>query len=125
MVDRFTPIHEQEPHINASVVERTADGVIVGSPLPTGYAYVGDDGGGSYDGSTGRWSVGSVAAGGSETLNITVRVHALGDHVNRAEILSAASRDPDSTPGNGFGNGEDDEATATTMVSRRAPIRSR
>ncbi len=29
MVDRFTPIHEQEPHINASVVERTADGVIV------------------------------------------------------------------------------------------------
>lgn len=29
MVDRFTPLAEQEPYINAGVVERTSDGIIV------------------------------------------------------------------------------------------------
>ena len=48
------------------------------------------------------------------TLGITARVLALGDHDNRAEVFAATTNDPDSTPGNGIGNSEDDEAQQST-----------
>src|SRR6185436_12195658 len=42
-----------------------ATGVVVTDLLPNGYAYVGDDGAGSYVAATGVWSVGNLAAGGN------------------------------------------------------------
>ena len=44
-----------------------ATGVQVTDALPTGYAYVSDDGGVAYDDGTGVWTVGSLAAGSSAT----------------------------------------------------------
>jgi uncharacterized repeat protein (TIGR01451 family) len=45
-----------------------ATGVTVDDDLPTGYAYVSDDGGGAYVSGTGIWTVGSLANGASVTL---------------------------------------------------------
>ena len=51
-----------------------ATGVTVTDHLPSGLQFVSATGDGSYDGNTGLWDVGDVAASASKTLNITVRV---------------------------------------------------
>ena len=51
-----------------------ATGVQVTDMLPTAVTYVSDDGGGTYDSSTGVWNVGDVASGESDTLRITATV---------------------------------------------------
>jgi uncharacterized repeat protein (TIGR01451 family) len=95
----------------------TATGITVANLLPAGYAYVGDDAGGGYDSASGQWTVGTLDPSLTSVLNVTARVLALGDHINRAEVMAATSQDPDSTPGNGMGNGEDDEAQQATSPS--------
>jgi len=93
----------------------SASGVTVLDLLPTGYTYVGHlAGAGVYDSGTGVWSVGSVLAGESATLVISATVDITGDYINVAEITAANEPDPDSIPGNGTGNGEDDEAARDT-----------
>ncbi len=52
----------------------TAEAVRVVDRLPTGLAYVADDGGGAYDGSTGVWTVGDMLNGASESLVIFARL---------------------------------------------------
>jgi uncharacterized repeat protein (TIGR01451 family) len=54
-----------------------ATGVVVTDTLPSGVTYVFDDGGGSYIPGTGVWSVGSLTATSSDTLNITATVDAV------------------------------------------------
>ena len=51
-----------------------ATGVKVADHLPSGLQFVSATGDGSYDGNTGIWDIGDVAASASKTLNITVRV---------------------------------------------------
>lgn len=58
----------------------------------------------------------SVAAGGSVTLTMRVRTGATGTQTVKAQILTAAPADPDSTPGNGYENGEDDAAQCEVRV---------
>jgi uncharacterized repeat protein (TIGR01451 family) len=91
-----------------------ASSVVVSDLLPAGYAFVSDDGAGSYVPATGVWSVGNVTAGGSRVLHVTARVLGSGTYVNAAEVTSAAQSDFDDTYGNGAGN---DYATATTTPS--------
>jgi uncharacterized repeat protein (TIGR01451 family) len=91
-----------------------ATGVEVTDLLPSGYTYVSDDGGGAYSSGTGVWAVGALALGASAALNITAAVNAAGVYTNAAEVTAANEPDPDSTPGNGTGNGEDDQASRTT-----------
>jgi uncharacterized repeat protein (TIGR01451 family) len=50
----------------------TATNVQVKDVLPTRFSYQSDNGAGSYNASTGIWSVGTVAAGSSTSLTITV-----------------------------------------------------
>jgi uncharacterized repeat protein (TIGR01451 family) len=88
-------------------------GVTVEDVLPAGYSFVGASGPGSYDSGTGVWTVGTVAAAGSIALDITATVNPAGPYDNAAQILTANETDPDSTPGNGTANGEDDAATIT------------
>ncbi|HEU4402866.1 MAG TPA: DUF4347 domain-containing protein, partial [Candidatus Polarisedimenticolia bacterium] len=90
-----------------------ATGVSVSDLLPSGFTYVSDTGGGSYNSGTGLWTVGSVAAAGSATLTITATVNASGSYTNGAQVQASGQADPDSTPGNGVGNGEDDQASVT------------
>jgi uncharacterized repeat protein (TIGR01451 family)/CSLREA domain-containing protein len=88
-----------------------ATGVAVTDLLPAGYTYAGDSGGGAYDSLTGLWTVGMVNAGASASLDLTATVNPAGPYVNGAEVTAASEFDPDSTPGNGVGNGEDDQAS--------------
>ncbi len=52
----------------------TVSGIKITDLLPLGVAWVSDDSAGAYDPLTGVWTVGGVAKGGSQVLNITVRV---------------------------------------------------
>jgi uncharacterized repeat protein (TIGR01451 family) len=78
-----------------------ATGVEVRDSLPVGVQYQTSTGPGTYNASTGIWSVGSVPVGGSVQLVITVKVVAEGTWFNTAEVSKMNERDSDSTPGNG------------------------
>jgi uncharacterized repeat protein (TIGR01451 family) len=72
-------------------------GIVVLDPLPSGYEYVSDNGGGTYTSGTGQWNFGSLANGASASLNITVKVLADGIYTNTATV---SGNQPDPTPGN-------------------------
>lgn len=89
-----------------------ATGVQVIDKLPTGLAYLSNNGGGSYDANTGVWNVGSITQGTSKTLKIVARVTKAGANTNSAQVSASDQPDPDSTPGNDDAS-EDDQASAT------------
>jgi uncharacterized repeat protein (TIGR01451 family) len=93
-----------------------ATSVAVTDLLPTGYTYVSDDGGGTYNSSTGVWTVGGVTTSGSAALNITASVNAAGTYLNTAEVTAAGESDPDSTPDNGVTTEDDYAEVSTTPV---------
>jgi ELWxxDGT repeat protein len=71
-----------------------------------------------YDFATDTWTFEPLALGQQVTLRVT---YAYGETVQGsvsadAEIYTAGVADPDSTPGNGVGAGEDDEARVDLMV---------
>ena len=87
------------------------------APLPAGLTYVGDDGAGAYDPASGVWTLPApLLPGGSTSLAITVAGTATGSFDVPSQIWFANAEDPNSTPGNGFFNGEDDEASVTVTV---------
>ena len=51
-----------------------ATSVTVSDLLPAGYRWVSDDSAGAYAPGTGVWTVGTIAAGASATLNLTAQV---------------------------------------------------
>ncbi|WP_052731276.1 right-handed parallel beta-helix repeat-containing protein [Spirosoma radiotolerans] len=88
---------------------RTAEGIQVENLLPDGFEPV----------SLGEWTanghslvttVESIPAASIYRTSFQVRVTLPGFWLNRAQINASIISDPDSTPGNGFSNGEDDEA---------------
>ncbi|WP_189579791.1 Ig-like domain-containing protein, partial [Mongoliitalea lutea] len=75
-----------------------ATNVVVTDQLPSGYTFVNAIASvGTYDEVTGIWTIGSLANGGTATLEITATVLATGDYTNIASI-TATEFDP--TPGN-------------------------
>lgn len=95
---------------------QTAVGISLTAYLPTGQQFVpGDDftvgGGGLTSG------VGSLNANATVQLRFRARVTATGYAVTKAQVTNASPADPDSTPGNGTTNGEDD--TAQTDIRSR------
>ena len=103
---------------NASGSTLTATGVTVQDTLPAGFNFTSASGFGSYNSTTGVWTVGSIPAGTTRTLTIsgTVAATAGASVTNIAEISASSAVDPDSTPGNGVA-GEDDTDTAAFTVS--------
>ena len=95
-----------------------ASGVAVTDVLPAGVTYVSDNGGGAYNSATGVWTIaGTIASGGTASLQITASPAASGSYVNFAEISAANASDPDSTPNNsGTTPSEDDTAFVTITV---------
>ena len=91
-----------------------ATNVVVTDAVPAGTSFVSADGGGGESGGTVTWSLGTIAAGGSVTLHVTVHVHA-----NRTAGLSttadvsSAVDDPDPS---------DDSATEPTAVASSADL---
>jgi uncharacterized repeat protein (TIGR01451 family) len=66
-----------------------AAGVSVADALPSGYAFVSATPSvGSYNSSTGVWTIGALANGGSATLTITATVLACGNYTNTATATS-------------------------------------
>ena len=103
---------------NASGSALTATGVTVRDVLPAGFAFTSASGFGSYDSTTGIWTVGSIPPGTTRTLTITGTVTATAGATvsNIAEVSASSTFDPDSIPGNGAA-GEDDFDTAAFTVS--------
>ncbi|QHV99039.1 sialate O-acetylesterase [Spirosoma endbachense] len=61
-------------------------------------------------------SISNLAAATSRTLQFKARITAAGTGVCTAQILAASQPDPDSVPGNGTSNGEDDTAQVDVRV---------
>jgi uncharacterized repeat protein (TIGR01451 family) len=77
-----------------------ATGVTVEDILPAGVTYQSDNGAGAYDSVTGIWTVGDLANGASETLDITVTVNngtANQQISNTACVETSSPADPDTT----------------------------
>ncbi|WP_422858711.1 PKD domain-containing protein [Flagellimonas sp. S174] len=91
-----------------------ATGVQVSDVLPSGYTYVSDDSGGSYNSTTGEWNIGTVIGGGISILNITAQVNPTGNYLNVAEVVSVIERDPDSFPGNNVLSEDDQDEQSTS-----------
>lgn len=103
---------------NAGASTLTATGVTVQDTLPAGFTFTSVAGFGSYNSTSGVWTVGSIPPGTTRTLTITgtVAASAGASITNIAEISASSAFDPDSTPGNGAA-GEDDRDSATFTVS--------
>ncbi|MCP3890938.1 MAG: DUF11 domain-containing protein, partial [Desulfobulbaceae bacterium] len=94
----------------------TATGVQVTDTLSTEFiTYVSDDSGGNYVPATGIWTIGSIASGGSVSLNITVTGIKVGNPTNTAEVTACDIDDIDSIPNNNDPL-EDDQASVTVTI---------
>ncbi|WP_404310668.1 DUF11 domain-containing protein [Neorhodopirellula lusitana] len=91
----------------------TATGVVVEDTLPSGFQFLSATPSAAFASSTGRWTVGTLASGDTNELVIRGIVGNVETLTNMAEVIQADQFDRDSTPGNGFGNNEDDEASVS------------
>jgi uncharacterized repeat protein (TIGR01451 family) len=95
-----------------------ATGVQVTDVLPSGLTFVSSTPSqGSYDNTTGVWTVGNVNAGASANLQIVATVTTSGTKTNTAEVTAADQSDLDSTPNNAAA-GEDDQASVAVGTRR-------
>lgn len=96
----------------------TAEGLVLTNRLPSGVAYPGSASG--TVGGVSSYTVGTLAAGQSMTYSIGLRTDRAGTFANAVEVSAADVPDPDSQPGTGTSDGEDDATQAdwrTTQVS--------
>ena len=91
-----------------------ATGIEVSDVLPSGYTYVSDDSGGTYDPGTGIWNVANLSADTNAVLNISVGINTTGGYLNVAELVGVNEFDPNSTPNNGLLS-EDDQDEQLTL----------
>uniref|UniRef100_UPI0025B88805 choice-of-anchor I family protein n=1 Tax=Luteitalea sp. TaxID=2004800 RepID=UPI0025B88805 len=75
-----------------------------------------------FDPATGIWTFGPVAAGAFAELAVNTVFATVGAPEVSGEILTSNRPDPDSTPGNGTTNGEDDAAVVSITVAPPLPV---
>jgi uncharacterized repeat protein (TIGR01451 family) len=107
---------------NSSASPATANGVTVADLLPLGVSFVSASGFGSYNSSTGVWTVGSIPPGTTRTLTINVTVTAGQGSIiqNDAEVSASSVVDSDSTPNDGSTFDDDDANVSFTVQGSRA-----
>lgn len=93
-----------------------ASGVTVQTTLPAGFSFTSSVPAGQFNSATGIWTVGSLASGGSTTLQVIGTIAAAGTGVSDAEVATTDQFDTDSTPGNGVA-AEDDQAAVTVATA--------
>ena len=76
----------------------------------------------TYSLTVGLWDLPLVAAGQSLTLVMSKTVSVSGVQTSTGEIVASSLFDPDSTPGNGVGNGEDDQSSLTVTMPPAADM---
>ncbi len=74
---------------------------------------------GSFDITTGAWTVSQLATGSSETLMINATTMIAGTLTNTAEVTASDQPDPDSSPDNGIAT-EDDQASVNVKSLQTA-----
>ncbi|MEM6894361.1 MAG: gliding motility-associated C-terminal domain-containing protein, partial [Bacteroidota bacterium] len=107
---------------NAGPIDAPA-GTIVNDMLPAGYTFVSDTGStanGTYNSTSGDWTLPAISVGTSVSINLVATVNAptnvTGEYENIAQVTNAANFDPNSTPNNDDGDqSEDDEDSALTI----------
>ncbi|MEZ0486598.1 right-handed parallel beta-helix repeat-containing protein [Fibrella aquatica] len=117
-VTKRTPVSGESFGLVFSIANaggRTADGVQVQVLLPEGIEFI-DGANWTINGQLVSSAAVSVSAGTTERILIQVRATSAGSRPIQAQISASAVADPDSVPGNGFTNGEDDRAQAEVRV---------
>ena len=117
-------VDNQSPQVGANVVftvsvtnvgSQNATGVNVKDVLPAGLTYVSSNATqGSYDPTTGIWSIGNVEKSAVKTLHITATVTTTGSKTNSAEVSAADQIDIDSTPNNNVPSEDDQDSITLT-----------
>jgi uncharacterized repeat protein (TIGR01451 family) len=74
----------------------SADNVVVRDVLDSHLTFVSSSGDGSYDDTTGEWTVASIAADSTAVIEITATATSGGSFYNSAEIIDSDTYDPDS-----------------------------
>lgn len=96
-----------------------ATNVTVYEPLVGGTTFVSaTPSQGSYNVSTGVWTIGTIPANQNRKLDIVVTVNVAGALTNTVEVSHSDQKDPDSTPNNHNSN-EDDQASATVNPEKQ------
>lgn len=95
-----------------------ANSVQIKNKLATGLKFVGGEGWSTpvADGTIVN-TIPLIKQGDTVTLSFTTQVTNVGIWTNQAQVNSVSISDPDSTPGNGYFNGEDDQAQIDIRVS--------
>ena len=94
-----------------------ATNVVLNDLLPSGLQFVASSSGMTISGSTVSGTISQIAAGQSMSLIFTVQATSSGTFTNKAQIQAVDQTDPDSTPGNGYTNGEDDQASTNLRTT--------
>ncbi|CAM3446471.1 PKD domain-containing protein [Flavobacterium chungbukense] len=91
--------------------------VTVTDLLPSGYTFSSFNAtSGTYDSTTGLWSLDILKNSESETLQINAMVNPTGNYINTAEVTSNDTPDPDSTPNNSVTTEDDYDSAVTTPI---------
>jgi large repetitive protein len=99
-----------------------ATGVEITDQLPSGYVYASHSvSAGTYDDTTGLWTVGVVQVGLPQTLTLRGVIQATGDYTNTAEVTASDNFDPNSTPDNNDPT-EDDQDSVTPPITEEADL---
>ncbi|WP_293871017.1 sialate O-acetylesterase [Spirosoma sp.] len=91
----------------------TANNVTIRTLLPSGWQLTVTNGL-TISGQSVTANIGSITAGNKGTISLFVQVPNSG--TLQGQVFSVTPSDPDSTPGNGYTNGEDDTATISVRV---------
>lgn len=95
-----------------------ATNVLVEERLTNSYAYVSDNGMGTYDPVSGIWYISSLGSGQTISLNLTATILNSQNLKNVAQVYRAEQKDIDSRPANDDGDqSEDDEDSASPLVN--------
>ncbi|GAB4041478.1 DUF11 domain-containing protein [Spirosoma gilvum] len=94
-----------------------ATNVVLNNTLPAGLQFVSSASGMTVNGLVVSGTIAQIPVGQSASVTFTVQVTTAGMFTNRAQILTADQSDPDSTPGNGYTNGEDDQTSTSLRTS--------
>ncbi|QMW03478.1 DUF11 domain-containing protein [Spirosoma foliorum] len=117
-VDKLTPAASDIISTSLTVNNRggsSASSIIVQVVLPNGSFNAQSPAGWiQVDSQTYKRYINALAAGQSATVSL--KWQPSGSGTLKAQILDAAETDSDSTPGNGYANGEDDEAAVTVRA---------
>ncbi|MFC1848490.1 DUF11 domain-containing protein, partial [Chloroflexota bacterium] len=99
----------------------TATNITITDVIPAGVTYSSHSAThGTYDSSSGLWSISSFANGASATLTITVTVDSGSGTqtiTNTAELTAVDQADPDSTPNNNQPSEDDQESVSLNVLS--------